>query len=940
MSSNGEIPETAGVHASDRYTMAEAARIKGVSYHTVSRAVRSGRLPAQRLGRMALITAADLQAWRPMRERAPRKYRRSEPHGHEIPPPPALAGSSIVTASYANRLAVAMEQLVEVASAEPVPRFGDWVAQWLTASLGRDAALVWQMEGNDGTVRLLGSYGIDRAATESPLVDDALTMLRDLATAGSAQPLDGEELSRVGARRWLPGAVRGLFVPMRAGNDSRAFAVMLCSGHGRDFSEEDREFARRLGTRAAFAIRHVELREADRERTVAATAVLNNLPLHIVVADRSGTIIYVNGSFTAFWGDDARDRALGRHYTRFIREFRRETLDGVEVRIEDHPLTRALRGDSVPETRYLIPNFTESPRVFAMSAWPTTDERGQLTGAVFCAREVTDELEGAGDPAESPVAMLAAARRRVDLLAELSNEIAQRRESDDIFSIIASRACAVLDADYSLVWTPDAANDQVLRAAYNFSHARLGQTMDRMSFPSMILALAERDLIYVNEEDAGPGGRRLLREGGGRIALLIPLVDNDQALGVLAVHYRDVERLRQVDPELARAVGRQCGHAVRLRNVVIELESSRRRLLTTLDQLPQAVVIVDAPDGHIAAMNREAHALWGDAPDHSPRHATDIELLDEDGTPIPADQHPFLRPLRTRRTEFAMPLIVRDSTGALVDVVANLAPMTSRSGDLRGAVAVLHRREHFRPIDQAKDEFISVVAHELRNPLTSLRGNLQLLERRLRKLDQPELERETGRVSGVIEQVDRIGDLVSRMLDVSRADLGKLTIDPVEAEAVDITRDAIADVSSQVERRRIKLNAPDELPVVWDRVRVQQILVNLLTNAIRYAPEGGIDVAVRLADGGDVEIAVRDHGPGVPPKLRRRLFRLYYRFDDGEETADGLAAQQRGLGIGLYISARLAKAHGGELTVADAPGGGAVFTLRLPRDVAAAETRI
>src|SRR5699024_7037320 len=114
------------------------------------------------------------------------------------------------------------------------------------------------------------------------------------------------------------------------------------------------------------------------------------------------------------------------------------------------------------------------------------------------------------------------------------------------------------------------------------------------------------DLIYVNEEDAGPGGRRLLREGGGRIALLIPLVDNDQALGVLAVHYRDVERLRQVDPELARAVGRQCGHAVRLRNVVIELESSRRRLLTTLDQLPQAVVIVDAPDGNVVAMNREA----------------------------------------------------------------------------------------------------------------------------------------------------------------------------------------------------------------------------------------------------------------------------------------------------------------------------------------------
>lgn len=938
MTDNEEISEVSGLHGGDRYTMTEAAQIKGVSYHTVSRAVRSGKLPAQRLGRMALIAAADLQAWRPMHERAPRKFRRPDKNPHEIPPPPALAGAVATNASYGTRLAVAMEQLIEVASADPVPRFGDWIAQWLTASLGRDAALVWQVNGDEASPRLLGSYGTARSATD--VSDEALAALRQLASTGAVEVLDGDALARTDMRKWLPGVMRGLLLPMRAGNDDRAFALVLCAAQGRAFSEEDVEFARRLGTRAAFAIRHVELRETDRARTVAATAVLDNLPLHLVATDRQGTVIYVNGGFIAFWGEEARNRIVGRHYTRFIREFRRETLDGVEVRIEDHPLTRAIRGDIVPETRYLVPNVTDSPRVFSMSAWPTRDDEGQQTGAVFCAREVTEELESTANPDESPVAMLATARRRVEMLAELSNEIAQRRESDDIFNIIASRACAVLDADYSLVWTPDAANDLVLRAAYNLSPPGVGQSMNRLNFPSAILAMAERDLIYVNEEDAGPGGRRMLRQGGGRIALLIPLVDNDQALGVLAVHYADVDRLRRVDPELARAVGRQCGHAVRLRNVVIELESSRRRLLTTLDQLPQAVVIVDAPDGGVVAMNREAQALWGAAQERLHRHATDIELLDEDGAPIPSDQHPFLRPLRSRRTEFAMPLIVRDTAGALIDVVANLAPVTSHSGELRGAVAVVHRREHFKPIDQAKDEFISVVAHELRNPLTSLRGNLQLLERRLRKVDLPEVEREKERVAGVIDQVDRIGDLVSRMLDVSRADLGKLSIDPGPAEAVDIARDAIADVSSQVERRRIHLDAPDEVPVVWDRVRVQQILVNLLTNATRYAPEGDIEVSVRETSGDDVEIAVRDHGPGVPPKLRRRLFRLYYRFDDGEETADGLAARQRGLGIGLYISARLAKSHGGELSVADAPGGGAVFTLRLPREVAAAETRL
>jgi excisionase family DNA binding protein len=933
MSGNGELPETSGVHGSDRYTMTEAARIKGVSYHTVSRAVRSGKLPAQRLGRMALITAADLQGWRPMRERAPRKYRRPDPDTRGVPPVPALAGTTVVNASYANRLMVAMEQLTEVASAESLSGFGDWVAQWLATSLDRGAAVIWRIEHGEAAARLEGAYGVERASVPTILRDEPFDGLRELSEHQAVAALDRQALGRLGATSWLPEAARATFVPMRAGNDCAGCALVFGTPRDAVLTEDDQAFALRLGSQAAFAMRHIALRQANRMQFLSTTSVFDDLPLQLLATDRQGTVVYANRGFTAFWGDEVRSRSIGRHYTRFVREFRRETLDGVEVRIEDHPLTRALRGDAVAESRYLLPDTGDRPRVFVLSAWPTVDEHGEQSGAVLCAREVTDEFEAAGDPSGSPVEMLAAARRRVELLAELSNEIAQRRDSDDIFSIVASRACAVLDADSSVVLTPDADNDLVIRAAHRIAGAEVGRSLNRLNFPSAILAMAERDLMYVNEEEAGSGGRQLLQEGGARVALLIPLVDNDQALGVLAVHYRDVERLRQVDPDLARAVGRQCGHAVHLRNVVIELEASRRRLLTTLDQLPQAVVIIDAPDGHIVALNREAQGFWGTSAERVSQHATDIELLDEDGAVIPVERHPFLRPLRSRRTEFGVPLITRDRQGELIDIVANLAPVTSRSGELRGAVAVLNRREHFKPIDQAKDEFISVVAHELRNPLTSLRGNLQLLERRLDKLDMPELARERERVGGVIDQVDRIGDLVSRMLDVSRADLGKLTIDTGPADAVSIAQSAIEDVSGQIDDRRLHLDAPAELPVAWDRVRVRQILVNLMTNAIRYAPDGDIHVTIRAVADDQVSIAVRDHGPGVPPKLRRRLFRLYYRFDDGEETADGLAAHQRGLGIGLYISARLARAHGGELSVDDAPGGGAVFTLQLPRTV-------
>ncbi len=916
-----------------RYTMSEAARIKGVSYHTVSRAVRSGRLSAQRLGRMALISERDLREWRPMRERAPRKYRRPEPGTEALPARPVLSEPDL-GAHYTDRLVLASEQLLEVASAESTAQFGDWLAQWLATTVRMDTAVIWRMDTQRGVAELYGAHGIDKDTIPRRLADGALELLGQLVERDAPVVLDRKALQRLEADHWLPSINGGhaVFIPLRAGSRCAGCAVTVSGDAVDPLSGSDRAFAQRLAAQAAFAIEHIEMRQmTSRQRLLTTVSVFDDLPIQLVAVDIHGMMVYVNREFTSTWGETAQSRFVGRHFSHFVREYRRETLDGVEVRLEDHPLTRALRGERVDDIRTLVPDALDTSRVFSLSARPTFDEDGNQSGAVLTAQDVSAEFEVAKAGEKSPLAMLAEARRRVELLARLSNEIAQRRDADDIFDIVASGAAEVLSADFSLVMTPAASNHMVIRATHNMTEGYVGRVMNRLSFPSVLLTMAQRDLMYVTDEEAGPGGREILQNGGARAALLIPLVDGDDALGVLAVHYTDVESLRRVDPELARAVGRQCGHAVQLRNVVIELEASRRRLLTTLDQLPQAVVILDEPDGHIAAMNREAQALWGPSAEWLGQHVSDIAMLDDQGRSIPSERHPFLRPLRTRRTEFGVPLITRDVQGQLVDVLANLAPVMSRAGDLRGAVAVLQPREHFKPIDQAKDEFISVVAHELRNPLTSLRGNLQMLERRLKRMETPEAEGEMSRVSGVIQQVDRIGDLVSRMLDVSRADLGKLTIDVGDTDAVRLARSAIADIESQIDGRRVTLDAPDALPVRWDSVRVLQVMVNLLTNAVRYAPDGDIEVSVREADDDHVTISVRDHGPGVPPRLRRRLFKLYYRFDDGEETEDGLAVQQRGLGIGLYISARLALAHGGELSVDDAEGGGAVFTLSLPR---------
>lgn len=928
MQDGKEPTGAAEVSGGTRYTMTEAARIKGVSYHTVSRAVRSGKLPAQRLGRMALIAAEDLKAWRPMRERAPRKYRRAEPNGELVQELPLLAEPALAT-SYIDRLVLADEQLTEVASAEYTVHFGDWLAQWLVASLRRQAAVIFRVDAGSALVAY-GTYGVETAAIQSLGPDRLATALRSMADGTSVRKLDRDAVRRLGAETWFPasGEKHALIVPLTVGTRNAGYAIVFGSGAQEALGEEERHFAQRLGTKAAFAIEHVDLRQMGQKKLLASPEIFDELPLQLLAVDQHGTLVYANKAFIRLWGETVQERYIGRHYSHFVRTFRCESLDGVEVPLEDHPLTRGLNGEPMDEAKYLVPEALGSPHVFSLSTRLTLDEAGGQSGVVLTARDVTDEFEADGDSARSPVEMLADARRRVEMLANLSSEIAEVRDPESIFDIVARRACDILDADTTAVITPTDSNTMVVRAMHHLPESIAGLEVDRLGFPSALMAMARRDLFYVSAEEAGAGGREILRAGNGRVALLVPLLAGDEALGVLAAHYDSVGRLEQVDPDLARAVGRQSGHAVQMRTITMEHETARRRLLMTLDQLPEAIIVLSEPDGQIVAMNREAQAVWGD---HSGQHVSDIPMKDEQARELPAQRHPLLRPMRTRRTERGLPLITRDASGNSIDILADVSPLTGRSGELRGAVAVLQRREHFRQIDRAKDEFISVVAHELRNPLTSLRGNLQLLERRLTKMGTEDALREVERVAGVIAQVDRIGDLVSRMMDVSRADLGKLTIDPADTDAVQLAQGAIAEIDGQLEDRVVTLDAPVSLPVQWDGVRVRQILSNLLTNAIRYATEGDIEVTVGRDSKDRVTIAVRDHGPGVPRRLRRRLFRLYYRFDDGEETADALAMQQRGLGIGLYVSARLARAHGGDLRVDDAEGGGAVFTLTLPR---------
>lgn len=237
----------------------------------------------------------------------------------------------------------------------------------------------------------------------------------------------------------------------------------------------------------------------------------------------------------------------------------------------------------------------------------------------------------------------------------------------------------------------------------------------------------------------------------------------------------------------------------------------------------------------------------------------------------------------------------------------------------------VEREEHLQrlqELDQLKDDFLSTAAHELKTPVTSLRGFAQTLLRQQEKLGAPEPQRLAQTLHIIDEQSQKLARIVNELLDVTRIEDGTLQQERQLVDVVGIVEGVAAAARLQTTRHTIRVVAPARVEIFADPLHIEQVIANLMDNAVRYSPDGGpIDIAVAVGDGA-VEIAVRDHGIGIPPEKRAHLFGRFYRAHQGGERS--------GLGLGLYISNQIVAMHGGRIAVDFPPDGGARFVVTLP----------
>jgi len=265
----------------------------------------------------------------------------------------------------------------------------------------------------------------------------------------------------------------------------------------------------------------------------------------------------------------------------------------------------------------------------------------------------------------------------------------------------------------------------------------------------------------------------------------------------------------------------------------------------------------------------------------------------------------------------ATPRVLSSKTELLLTAVAQ------RLGDL----AI------FDHLDQAlsmRDQFLSIASHELKTPLTSIYGILQLQERILRgKKDEPqspEQEKQRSYLKIVIRQVERLNELIDGLLDVSRIQNGRFMVEPSDTDVSPILQETVTsrlNVIAQEAGVRIHLDTPDQLVAWVDPVRFEEVITNLGMNAIRFSPEGGVVwIKLRSADGGII-LSVRDQGPSLPEADRARIFQP---FERAQRTG-----RLGGLGLGLFISRQIAQMHGGTVILSESlPGKGNVFEAIFP----------
>jgi len=368
-----------------------------------------------------------------------------------------------------------------------------------------------------------------------------------------------------------------------------------------------------------------------------------------------------------------------------------------------------------------------------------------------------------------------------------------------------------------------------------------------------------------------------------------------------------------------------------------------------LDALPSGIYLVYGPDARLLLANRAAAGVWGaewhiDQPMQEFLVTNGIEIFDAQGHPLVPRDFAILRAVQEGETVLHHQETIRRPNGSLLPALVNAVALdssqwrylageetepTTQYSPMESVALVVHQDvSALKEAEYLKDEFIGVAAHELRNPLSVLKGFAEMLVYQTARGKGAKLAAwQKEALEEIGEATSRLDKLTEDLLDVTRLQAGRLALSRDPTDLVALTRRMVSQRQMTTRQHVFSLDTEhSSLMVEMDKVRIEQVLSNLLSNAIKYSPQGGpIELTIREEVEPHVAfLSVRDRGIGIPIQQQARIFGRFVRAENAR------ASEITGTGLGLYLSREIIERHGGRLWFESTEGAGSTFYMTLP----------
>jgi PAS domain S-box-containing protein len=380
----------------------------------------------------------------------------------------------------------------------------------------------------------------------------------------------------------------------------------------------------------------------------------------------------------------------------------------------------------------------------------------------------------------------------------------------------------------------------------------------------------------------------------------------------------DAEGFTEHDEQVVEMLAARAGVAIETAHLYHAEGMERAWLQAVVDQMPEGVILMEA-SGRVTTLNRAVtRFMCGDTGERdSFGNPITLDLRLPSGERVAPADLPNVRALQHKEITSARDYLVRQADGSFLPVLISAGPVRDRRGSVAGATMIIEDISSLKEIERLREEWASVVAHDLRQPVNTIAMAAQLLAGSA--VGRGDLAKPIGHIQAAIVRLTR---MIDDLLDASRIEAHRLTVESRDLVVASLLDDVLGRMPS-VATRCVR-DCPGELHVWADPARVEQVIVNLLSNAEKYSePKTPIPMEAR-AEYGMVRISITSHGRPIPPDELPLLFSRFAR------TRDAKKGRASGLGLGLYISKGLVDAHGGRMWAESDPDGRTTFSFTLP----------